>query len=96
VEDKDASSETNAMEAYLGRALGLVIALNGVVPAEGLTRAHHLIDHGEPAEGLLELAWYITNGGYRVPRSVVEGIREMTADLVPEGYLPNDLDDHIA
>jgi hypothetical protein len=82
------------MDEYLGRVQGLLIAVSGLVPAGEMSNAQSLVDHGEPAEGLVQLAWVITNGGHTVPRWVVDGIREMTAELVPEDYLPNDLDTH--
>lgn len=84
-----------AIEAYLGRVNAVLIDLTGVVPAGTLNQAQHLIDSGEPAEGLLGLAWAIADGGYRVPRSAVEDIRALTVDLVPEDSLPPDLDELI-
>jgi hypothetical protein len=91
-EDK---GSTGAMDAYLGRLRALFIAVKETVPAEQLTQAHSWIEHGEPAEGMLYLAWAITSGDHRVPRWVVDGIRESTAALVPPEQLPADLYEHI-
>jgi hypothetical protein len=41
------------MDAYLGRVQGLVILLTGTLSPAALDRAQHLIDHGEPADGVL-------------------------------------------
>ena len=85
-----------AMEAYLGRVQGVLVAANATIPPAEMRQAQQLVDHGEPAEGLLELAWVITRGDHRVPGSVVDGIKELTAGLVPAGELPDNLDKHIA
>ena len=84
----------SAMEAYLGRVHALMVAASGTVPAEQLQQAHRLIEHGEPAEGMLYLAWAVTNGNYRIPRWVVDGIRDTTVGMV-QTELPPDLDQHI-
>jgi len=47
------------MERYIGRCEAVLIRLNGRVASEALDRAQHLIDHGEPAEGMLSVAWAI-------------------------------------
>ena len=82
------------MEAWLGRVRGVVISLHGLVSAEGLARADHLIDHGEPAEGLLSLAWVIVNENKQVPAATVRAMRELAADLVDKAHWPPDFDDH--
>jgi len=82
-----------AMERYLGRCTGLVVRLQGMLPATDLDHAQHLIDHGEAPEGMLALAWSIVRHEARVPAEVLNDIRELAADLVPEDAFPPSLDD---
>jgi hypothetical protein len=85
----------SAMEDYLGRVNGLVISLMGILDAEELDRAQHLIDHGEPAEGVARLAWIIVQNDRYVSASVVASIRELSEGLVAEEDLPADLSSHV-
>ena len=91
----DSDQPMAAMEAYLGRVQGVLVAASETIPPAEMRQAQHLVDHGEPAEGLLELAWVVTRGDHRVPGWVVDGIKELTAGLVPAGELPGNLDKHI-
>jgi hypothetical protein len=79
----------------IGRVQALLVAVSDIVPAADLGNARTLVDDGEPAEGMVQLAWAIRIGGHTVPRWVVDGIREMTAELVSEEYLPTDLNAHV-
>lgn len=81
------------MEAYQGRVEGVLIAASEIMPGETLDDAQRLVDHGEPSEGLLQLAWAISNSRAQVPAWIVASIRELSVDLVPPGMLPEDLDD---
>jgi hypothetical protein len=82
-----------AMERYLGRCLGLVIRLDGVLPSDSLNLAQELMEHGEPAEGVLQLAWALVETGAQVPSDIVSDIRELTAELIVEEHMPAGLDD---
>ena len=44
----------------------------GVWPGSALDEAQHLIDHGEPAEGVRVLAWVIVERGSVVTPEIVE------------------------
>jgi hypothetical protein len=81
----------SAMELYLGRVQGLLIALDAMVPPGALSNAERLVEHGEPAEGLAAAAWVISNSDSRVPQWIVDDIYEMTAGLVALEHLPEDL-----
>jgi hypothetical protein len=83
-----------AMDAYLGRVQGVMIAAAETVPAHALNDAQRLVDHGEPAEGLLALAWAIRDSGALVPAWIVASIRDLTSELVDAEMLPSDLDEH--
>jgi hypothetical protein len=69
------------MEDYLGRVNGLVISLAGILDSDDLDLAQHLIEHGEPAEGLFTLAWIIVEKDRRVPSTVGASIHELTEGL---------------
>jgi hypothetical protein len=80
------------MERFLGRCMGLVIRLQGVVPTSSLDEAQHLMEHGEPAEGVRTIAWGIVENGLRVPAEVVRDIRDLTAELIADDDMPPNLD----
>jgi len=84
-----------AMERYLGRCIGLVVRLQGLLPASSLDEAQHLMNHGEPAEGVRSLAWSIVENRVLVPRDVVHDLRELTAELIGPEHMPQDLDRYI-
>ena len=79
------------MENYLGRVRGVIIATEDAIgsPADG---AHQLADHGEPAEALVQLAWFIDGSGRQVPGWIVDAIRELGDNLIDPSHLPPDLD----
>lgn len=54
----------------------------------------HLIDHGEPPEGLRTLAWIIVEEDKRVPASAIARMRDLMTGLVDPDHLPPDLDSH--
>jgi hypothetical protein len=80
------------MDAYLGEVNGVVVSLAGIVPADDLDHVQHLIDHGEPAEGLLSLAWFIANRDLRVPSATLRSVRRLAGDLVPDQAWPANLE----
>lgn len=59
-----------------------------------LRNVRSLVDNGEPAEGLLELAWLIVAQGAEVPRRMLDDLRRLSQELVPADMFPEDLDDH--
>jgi hypothetical protein len=77
---------------YIGCCRAVVILLSDVLSPEECAEADHLIDHGEPAEGMRSLAWSIVEGNKRVPAEVIAEIKGLTADLVPEEHMPPGLD----
>lgn len=82
---------TADMEAYVGRVRGLVVALDGTLDPETLDFANHLIDHGEPPEALVTLAWALDERGESVPRWVVESIFELGEGINDSRHLPSGL-----
>lgn len=82
----------NILEDYLLRVRELVSSVASVLTTEERDEVAHLIDHGEPAEALRTLAWIIVEENKQIRSSVVSKIRELSAGLVDEADLPNDLD----
>ncbi len=82
----------SALDDYLGRVQAVVWSATGWVSPEGIERVQHLVNHGEPAEGLRSLAWIIVKEQTMVPEALVAAIRQYSADLIPADELPSDLD----
>jgi hypothetical protein len=82
--------------AYLQRVEDLVASLASSLSEAEQRDVSHLIDHGEPTEGLRTLAWIIVEGNKRVPRSAIALIYELTSELIEREDLPRNLDDHAA
>lgn len=76
------------MDDYVGRCRATVIGWSERLPSDGVDWAMHLIDHGEPAEGLCSLAWAIDEAGIRPTATEASEIRTLIGDLVPESGLP--------
>ena len=81
-------------EDYLGRVEATAWSAAGWVSKEGLERVQHLIDHGEPAEGMRSLAWAIVQEEAVVPMSLIRAIRRYSEELVPSEFMPENLDSH--
>lgn len=83
----------SAMDAYYGRVQATLWESAGWVSIERRAWAQHLIDHGEPAEGMRALAFAIVEEGTPVPRSLIVAIRDLSEGLVDEEDMPTNLDD---
>lgn len=83
------------MDRYLGRVRGLVIQVEELLAPIDTSDAHHLIDHGEPPEGLRSLAWTIVDEDRRIPRWVYDDLMLLMGDMVEPDHLPPDLEAHI-
>lgn len=83
------------MERYVGRVRGLMIEVEELLHPIDTRQAHHLIDHGEPPEGLLYLAWAIVEEDKRIPRRIYDNLLFLLGDLVDPAYLPPDLEAHV-
>ena len=82
-----------AMERWLGKMRGVLIALTDFVPSEALTVPSRLIDHGEAADGLVEMAWVITNHDVRVRSWIIEAIYKLGGQINDPDHLPPNLRD---
>jgi hypothetical protein len=76
------------MEAYLRRCLDFFDEVRGLVPNLDLRDAESLLSHGEPAEGISNLAWALASADKEVPPHLGETIRELTAGWVADDELP--------
>jgi len=81
-------------EDYAGRVQAIIWEASKYIPAAGIQRVQHLVDHGEPAEGMCSLAWIIVNEQCRVPVDLIRDIRLHAAVLVDDRFMPEDLDDY--
>ena len=82
----------SSSEDYLGRVQAIVWEASKYISATGIQRVQHLVDHGEPAEGMCTLAWTIVNEQRRVPADLIRAIRSHAAGLVDEEFMPENLD----
>jgi hypothetical protein len=82
------------MDDYLGRVHALVISISDRFTAEEMRQVQHLIDHGEPAEGLRALAWFTVDRNRTLPHGAIASIRELTVSLIPAEHMPPDLEAH--
>jgi hypothetical protein len=86
-------TDVNEMDDYYGRVQATLWESAGWVSLERREWAQHLIEHGEPAEGMRALAFAIVEEGTIVPRSLIVAIRELSEGLVADEHMPPDLDD---
>lgn len=84
----DERPSMSAMEDYLGRVRGVVIAASDYLPQGSLETAVRMVDHGEPPEALIQLAWAIVAEDARVPSWVIDAIYDLGASINDPGHLP--------
>ena len=76
---------------YIGRCIGLVIALSDGLDSDEVGWAMHLIEHGEPAEGLASLARSPDGSPQGLVREAALQISSLIGDLVPDDSLPDEI-----
>lgn len=79
------------MERYAHRCQTLLVRLDGLLPAQAVSQAQHLLDHGEPSLGIEALAAATIQEGRALPAALVD---EMRALVLDESELPPNLDDY--
>lgn len=84
----------NSPEDYLGRVQVILWDASRYISAAGIQQVQHLVDHGEPAEGMCTLAWIIVNEQRKVPATLIRDIRSHAVGLVDEEFMPENLDDY--
>lgn len=85
----------DAQLAYLRRVRDLVESLRGTVTDDERGRVDHLIDHDEPAEGLVSLAWILVNGKRSISPATYEELLSLCAGMVADKHLPPDLREYV-
>jgi hypothetical protein len=83
------------LEDYLGRVRGLLISLANRLTRGEQKEVEHLIELGEPAEAMRELAWLIVEENKIVPAETIVALRALTSGLIEEKDMPAGLDNHI-
>jgi hypothetical protein len=81
----------SAMEEYLGRVRAVVIAASDYLPPESVEDAVSMVEHGEPPEALIQLAWAIVAEGAHVPGWIIDAIYDLGASINDPDHLPLDL-----
>ena len=77
-----------AQVAYLRRIDAVLLALKDQLSPAEVAEVRHLIDHGEPAEGMCALAWIIHDGQKAVSPELKQVIRDLVSGLVDDEYMP--------
>lgn len=80
-------------DEYLENVRGTLADARSFLPPVRLAEVEDLIEHGEPAEGMCSLAWAIVREQVRVPRQLINEIREHSSGLVEAESMPPNLDD---
>jgi hypothetical protein len=89
--NSDDRPSSAAMENFLGRVHGVIIAVSEYLPPASVDTASRLAEHGEPAEALVQLAWAIENSNTRVPACTIDAIYELGTGINDPTHLPDDL-----
>lgn len=88
ISDKRAEEPEMTPDEYVGRCKGLVISIAEDLPADDVGWAIHLIDHGEPAEGIAALAWSLEHAHGSIDADMAGRLSELIGDMVPTDSLP--------
>jgi hypothetical protein len=80
------------LEAYLWRVRAVVMSTADRLTPRERDEIEHLIEHGEPAEGMRALAWILVEGDKKVPPETIAALRELTAGMIEEEDMPPELD----
>lgn len=73
---------------YLRKIDSVLLALCEQLGADEVAEVRHLIEHGEPAEGLCTLAWIIHKNQTPVSTDMRRTIAELASGLVEEAHMP--------
>lgn len=84
------------LDAYVGRVRGLIDSIADRLTPRERSEVEHLMEHGEPAEGMRALAWILVEGHKTVPAEAIARLRELTSSLIAEEDMPPGLQECIA
>lgn len=82
-------TDREATDAHLRLCLAFFEEVRELRPQLELRDAESLLQHGEPAEGVSNVAWALAASNQQVPPHLAQTVRELTADLIPEDQLPD-------
>jgi len=60
-------------------------------PGEDFQPVWKLVEHGEPARGLFDVAWMVATADVPLPATLAEALYELTAGLIPRDEMPDEL-----
>lgn len=80
---------------YLGAVRGLVRSFSVRLTPDELSEVTHLVEHGEPAEGLRSLAWILVERNDSIPAGAFAEIAQLVEGLVPPEDLPAEVSSHM-
>jgi hypothetical protein len=81
---------------YLRRVDDLIRTLESQLTPREVADVRHLVDHGEPPEGLCTLAWIIQNENKQVSVETKRLIVELTGGLVAREHLPESFREYVS
>jgi hypothetical protein len=82
----------NAFDVFSAELQAFIEPLAGLLPHEDFELVARLIDNHEGGEALILLAGLIVEQDLRVPRSVIERLRDLVDGLIDASELPAGLD----
>lgn len=88
ISNERAEKPMNTREKYLSDVRALVHSAAKFLAEDEISEIYDLVSHGEPAEGLANLAWIIVQHKIVVPSSIILEICSLTEGLLEEDALP--------
>lgn len=77
------------MDAWLGEVRAVLVDVSDELTVPEAERVERLIEHGEPVEGLLSLAWILDKRETHTSPDTRERIKDLAGDLVEEDFWPS-------
>jgi hypothetical protein len=87
---------TEAQLHFLKQIDALLLSLRDQLSTSEMKEVRHLIDHGEPAEGLRTLAWIIEEERKEVAPEVRRSVCELCCGLIEEEDMPESFRSHFS
>lgn len=77
-----------AMLAYRGRLLTFIREFSEYLSVDQIGEIVQLVDHGEPAEALISLAWKLDRIGYAPSSATLVNFHQLAGGLIDLHHLP--------
>ena len=75
-------------EDYFHQVREFIGLLGDVLSDSEVSEIMHLVDHGEPAEGLRTLAWIIHDENKEVSKEILDKLLSLMGGLISDEHLP--------